>query len=120
MGTMPKMDALDYVMYYAYGKLDKAKEASPIDPIVYEVVKEALQETRGLGFRTCYIRDDKVKVRMVFVMWEQLKKGDMNMKEIYENINLKTDIPTSTIEKYINKFRRGQNPMQPCFDFGEN
>lgn len=112
-----KMDALDYAMYYAFGKLDEAKKKTPIDPIVYEVIKDAIQETRGLGFRTCYIRDDKVKVRMVFVMWEQLKHGDMKMCEIYDYISRQTDIPSSTVEKYIAKFRKGENPTQPSFDF---
>jgi len=72
-----------------------------------------------MAFRTCYIQDDKQKVRDVFVLWEQVKRGTMKMCEIYAYIEQQTDIPASTVEKYIARFRKGENPMQSSFDFDE-
>jgi hypothetical protein len=82
-----------------------------------KVIAKAIREVRRQTPRTCYIRDINDKEIAAFEIWEKVKHGDMRMKEIYEHISRQTDIPSSTIAKYIAKFRRGVNPLQPTFDF---
>ena len=114
-----KMDALAWVEYYGQEAV-KELEAEGIvitTEIMLEVIREATLKTRQMAFRTCYIQDDKEKLREVFILWEHVKHGDMKMCEIYDYISIQTDIPNSTVEKYIAKFRKGENPTQPTFDF---
>ncbi len=110
------MDALDYVACYAFGRFDKLKQKIEIPPEVYAELLEAVRDTRGLMPRTCYIRDDNKNERLIFELWERVKHGSMNMKEVYAYIERQTDIPASTVEKYIARFRRGYNPTQPRYE----
>ena len=112
------MDAFDYVEMYAY-EATKELEAGGIHitpAIMFEVIARAIQEARRQAPRTCYIRDDNRAVKEVFAIWGQVKHGDMRMKEIYAYISIQTDIPASTIEKYITRFRRGYDPTQPRYE----
>jgi hypothetical protein len=121
-GVQKRMDALDYVEYYAFGRLNKHKETTPIPDVVFEIVKQAVIDTRGLGFQTCYIRDDKMRVRVMYVLWESSGRGaGMTMKALCEYIAVQVgDTSPSTVEKYVRRFLKGTNPLQPTFDFGDN
>jgi predicted RNA methylase len=113
-----KMDALDFVEYYSreFVKELEARSIHITPEIMLKVIAKAIREVRRQMPSTCYIRDINDKEIAAFEIWEKVKQGSMTMKEIYEHINRQTDIPSSTIEKYIIKFRRGYDPTKPNFE----
>ncbi len=109
------MDVLDHIEAYTTEMLESVKE--PLTPkAALDIFKSALQKARANSPRTCYIRDHNQRELDIFHLWEQLKHGSMNMKEIYEHISQQTNAPASTAEKYITKFRRGYDPTKPKFE----
>ncbi len=112
------LDAFDYVEMYAFEAIKEleARGARITLYIMRETVKQAIRTARADRPQTCYIRGDNPKEREAYILWEQLKHGDMKMKEIYDHIGRQLDMPAATVEKHISRFRKGYNPTIPRYE----
>lgn len=112
------LDAFDYVEMYAFEAIKEleARGARITLDIMMETIKQAIRTARADRPQTCYIRGDNPKEREAYILWEQLKHGDMKMCEIYAYIERQTDTPAATVEKYIARFRLGYDPTKPRYE----
>ena len=108
-----KPDAIDHLSFKLATKFKQSNLEKAVIESLLQVLEEEENETRLLFAGNTHIKNDRHNIKQAYLLWQQQKVTNKSKKEICNYIaNCISDISPRTIEKYIQKFTKGFNPLR--------